>query len=92
MAWSAEWDANGSSLSSTDGKTCRTWMSDGEGTWFCTDVFQEVGVRGGGGGGGGGGSGDRKMVKAGRQEEAVPGAAIPASPAVAPLQTELLGD
>eukprot|EP00903_Cladosiphon_okamuranus_P007998 g7717.t1 len=90
LAWSAEFDANGCSLSSTDGKTCRIWMPDSEGIWFCTDIFQEVGVRGGGG------SGDKKLVKASRQEETASGSALAASTAGAPLQTtaapEIFGD
>lgn len=74
MAWSAEWDANGSSLSSTDGNTCRRWMPDGDGNWFCTDIFEEVGV----GAGGGGGGGERKMVVNRNDEVATAPASISA--------------
>ncbi|CBJ32304.1 conserved unknown protein [Ectocarpus siliculosus] len=80
VAWSAEWDVNGSALCSTDGNTCRTWISEGDGVsnnWCCTDVFQEVGV---GGSGGGGVAGTDRKTAMDRYEEG----SAPAPPATVP--------
>lgn len=70
---------NGSSLLSSDGNACRTWVPDGEVSvdgvgWFCADSFQEAGP--------GTGVGDRKRMMAmmNRQDD---GMMAPASAAAA---------
>lgn len=83
VAWSAEWDVNGSALCTTDGNTCRTWISEGDGvsnSWCCTDVFQEVGVGGSGGAGAGGVAGTDRKTAMDRYEEG----SAPAPPATVP--------